>query len=154
MDDLLVIADYLRRQYSQNFGLLPKPFPAALVDRMHDYDWPGNIRELENFICRYVILGPEEAILSELSPDPETVPIPSTISPREALLKDVTGRTLEGVERKMILKALTQHKGNLKRAAFSLGISYRTLMNKMDHMGLPRTRHATRSHEDPKRRER
>jgi DNA-binding NtrC family response regulator len=145
MDDLLVIARYFLEQYSENFGLPQRPFPAALVERMHRYGWPGNIRELENFICRYVILGSEEPILRELSPDKQTAVMPGTASPGGTLLKDVTRQALANVEREMILKALEHHQGKLKRAAQSLGISYRTLINKMDQMGLPRVRHAPRS---------
>lgn len=150
MDDLLMIADHLREQYSQHLGLPSRPFPDNLVERMRCHDWPGNIHELDNFVCRYVILGAEGPGLSTLSPENETAATPGTGSPGDSLLKDVTRRTLENVEREMILRALTQHNGNLKHAAHSLGISYRTLLNKMDHIGLPRARHATRSHEDPK----
>jgi two-component system, NtrC family, response regulator AtoC len=145
MDDLLVIAHYFLEQYSESFGLPRRPFPDTLVERMHRYRWPGNIRELENFICRYVILGSEEPILRELSPNKQTAVIAGTASPGGTLLKDVTRQALANVEREMILKALEQHQGKLKRAAQSLGISYRTLINKMDQMGLPRVRHAPRS---------
>ena len=147
MEDLLVIARYFLQQYSENFGLSHRPFPDVLVERMHHYGWPGNIRELENFVCRYVILGSEEPILRELSRDKETAAMPGTASSGETLLKDVTRRAVANVEREMILKALEQHHGNLKRAAQSLGISYRTLINKMDQAGLPRVRHAMKSRE-------
>lgn len=147
MDDLLIIAEHLRQQYSQNFGLPHRPFPDNLVERMHDHEWPGNIRELENFVCRYVILGPEDRVFRELSPSTETAAVPGVVSPGETLLKEVARRTLANVEREMIVKALDQHKGNLKRAAHTLGISYRTLMNKMDQAGLPRVRHAMKSRE-------
>ena len=148
MDDLLVISRYFLQQYSENFSLPQRPFPDALVERMHRYGWPGNIRELENFVCRYVILGSEEPILRELSPDKETAVMPCTVSPGGTVLKDATKRALANVERELILKALEQNQGNLKRAAQSLGISYRTLINKMDHVGLPRVRHAMRSSND------
>lgn len=145
LDDLLIIADHLRQQYSQHFGLSVRPFPDKLVERMRHHNWPGNIRELENFVCRYVILGSEERVFRELGPGSETAPLRSAISASGTRLKDVTRRALANVEREMIMKALDQHQGNLKQAANSLGISYRTLINKMDQAGLPRTRHATRS---------
>ena len=58
LDDLLIIADHLRQRYSEKFGFPDRPFLKKLIERMHHYEWPGNIRELENFVCRYVVLGP------------------------------------------------------------------------------------------------
>ncbi len=147
MEDLLAIADHLRKQYSDSFGLPQRPFPEHVVRRMHYYEWPGNIRELENFVCRYVILGPDERVLHELGPDGDPTAPAGTGASGDALLKDVTRRTLANVEREMIMKALDQNQGNLKRAAHTLGISYRTLMNKMDQAGLPRARHSMKSRE-------
>ncbi len=147
MNDLLIIADHLRLQYSKHFSLPSRAFPDSLVERMRYHDWPGNIHELENFVCRYVILGAEGQVLSLLSPENETAATPSTVSSGGKLLKDVTRRTQENVEREMILRALAQHNGNLKQAAHSLGISYRTLLNKMDNMGLPRVHHAVKRRE-------
>ena len=146
IDDLLIIAEHLRQHYSESFGLPQKPFPDHLVQRMHYHEWPGNICELENFVCRYVILGADERALRELGPNGDPAAMPGASAP-ETLLKDVTRRTLANVEREMIMKALNQNQGNLKRAAHALGISYRTLMNKMDQVGLPRARHATKSRE-------
>jgi len=143
--DLLIIANYLRMHYSGKFGLPDKPFPDRLVERMHYYEWPGNIRELDSFVCRYVILGSEERMLRDLSSHNDSTAVYDMISPGNALLKQVTRRTLAELEREMIVKALDLHNGNLKKAAQSLGISYRTLMNKMDQAGLPRTRHSTKS---------
>jgi len=141
LDDLLIIANYLRQHYSERFGFPDRPFPDELIARMHYHGWPGNIRELENFVCRYVILEPDERVFREMTFDGESAAAPGMITPGETLLKDITKRTLATVEREMIVKALELHNGSLKRAARALGISYRTLMNKMDQAGLPRTRH-------------
>src|SRR5271157_683469 len=150
LDDLLIIANYLRQHYSERFGFPETPFPDRLIDRMYYYGWPGNISELENFVCRYVLLGPER-FLRELNFNSGSAAAPGMITPGETLLKEVTKRTLASVEREMIVKALKLHNGSLKRAARMLGISYRTLMNKMDQAGLPRTRHPIRSGRDRKR---
>lgn len=153
LDDLLTIANYLRRRYSESFGFPDRPFPEMLIERMHYYGWPGNIRELENFVCRYVILGPEERLLREFDGSGESAAAPNMIALGEPLLKEVSKRTLATVEREMITKALELHNGSLKSAARTLGISYRTLINKMDQAGLPRARHAARSRDDRKSRE-
>lgn len=148
LDDLLVIANYLRCYYTEKFGLPDKPFPKRLVERLHYYEWPGNIREFESFICRYVILGCDDRVLLRLSSNNDRAPVYGMIRPGDALLKEVTRRTLAEVEREMIVKALDVNNSNLKKAANSLGISYRTLINKMDQAGLPRVHHATKSGED------
>jgi two-component system, NtrC family, response regulator AtoC len=148
LDDLLIIADYFRLHYSEKFGLPDKPFPKRLVERMHYYGWPGNIRECESFVCRYVILGSDDRVFRALDSKNNGTPVYGMIRPADALLKDVARRTLAEIEREMIVKALDLHDRNLKKAASTLGISYRTLINKMDQAGLPRTHHSTKSGED------
>ncbi len=144
-DDLLIIANYLRQRYSGSFRLPDRPFPDKLIERMHHHGWPGNIRELENFVCRYVVLGPGDTVLRELNGTTENAVVPGMITPGETLLREATKRTVADVEREMIVKALGVHNGSLKRAAHTLGISYRTLINKMDQAGLPRRRNARKS---------
>jgi DNA-binding NtrC family response regulator len=56
-EDLLPIANYLRLSYSAQFAKPDKPFPQKLIERMQHYEWPGNIRELEAFVCRHVTSG-------------------------------------------------------------------------------------------------
>ena len=145
LDDLLIIANHLRQHYSEKFGFPDRPFLKRLVERMYHYDWPGNIRELENFVCRYVALGPDERVLLDLTSARGTQAGEEILVPGENLLKEVTKRALADVERQMIVKALALKDGSLKRAARVLGISYRTMMTKMDQAGLPRTRHAKKS---------
>ncbi len=142
LDDLLIIGKYLRAYYSEKFGLPDKPFSKRLVERMHYYEWPGNIREFESFICRYVILGSDDRVLRDLSSNNDASSALGMIRPGDTLLKEVTRRTLAKVEREMIVKALDLHDSNLKKAANTLGISYRALINKMDQAGLPRAHHS------------
>ena len=143
--DLLTIADYLRQCYSHTLGVPARPFSSVLLERMHHYEWPGNIRELESFVCRYLILGSEEYPVVALRPSHSTAEFYNLLQPGDALLNEVSGRTLAAIERAMIIKALDHHHGNLRKAAAALGVSYRTLMNKIDRAGLPRVRHTQRS---------
>ena len=148
LDDLLIIANHLRRRYSEKLGFPDRPFLKKLIERMYHYEWPGNIRELENFVCRYVILGPDERVLHDLSSKRGSPAMQGIFVTGENLLKEVTKWALADVEREMIVKALELQNGSLKRAARVLGISYRTLMTKMDRAGLPRTRHPKKSLRD------
>jgi DNA-binding NtrC family response regulator len=139
--DLLILADYLRSRYATRFGVAEEPFPKKLVERMHYYDWPGNIRELENFVCRFVIFASEEQVLRGLNSRHDNGIAYEMIRPGYAPLKDAIQRRVEELEREMITQALDNHNGNIRKAAHYLGVGYRTLMNKMDAAGLPRTRH-------------
>lgn len=65
LEDLPGIAEYLRLRHSSQLAGINLPFPGDLLARMASYPWPGNIRELENFVCRYVVLGGEECSLCE-----------------------------------------------------------------------------------------
>jgi two-component system response regulator AtoC len=101
------------------------------------YDWPGNIRQLENLVKRYVILGTEEAITSDLvsrrpaSPFEPHIPVDGPVS-----LKEITQRAVLEVERRVILRTLQAHHWNRKRAARALNISYRALLYKIRDAGL------------------
>jgi len=150
LDDLVMIANYLRQRYSETFGLLERPFPEKLIERMRSYGWPDNIRELENFVCHYVVLGHDERALLELIGSGVGALAADAVTPGETQLREVSRRARVTVEREMIVKALNLNKGSLKRAACALGISYRTLINKMDQVGLPRVRYVLRSRADLK----
>jgi DNA-binding NtrC family response regulator len=112
------------------------------------YHWPGNIRELENLIKRYVILGNEDVISTDLSPrDPDffnaEIPVDGQIS-----LKKLTRQAVRELERKVILKVLQNHHWNRKQAARALSISYRALLYKIRDAGLPSNRAAKRREAD------
>ena len=66
-EEILVFLDYFLRKYSEFYGKQPAPFGEYAIGRMLEYVWPGNIRELENLVKRYVIVGNEAQIIRELS---------------------------------------------------------------------------------------
>jgi two-component system, NtrC family, response regulator AtoC len=66
-EEILVFLDYFLRKYSEFYGKQPAPFSDYAIGRMLEYTWPGNIRELENLVKRYVIVGNEAQIIRELS---------------------------------------------------------------------------------------
>jgi two-component system response regulator AtoC len=112
---------------------------------LEKHPWPGNIRELENLIERYVILGSEDAISSELltwetTHAPSDVPLDGQIH-----LKKVTRQAVHELERKIILSVLEANRWNRKRTASALKISYRALLYKIRRAGLPSKRTLTNS---------
>jgi DNA-binding NtrC family response regulator len=66
-EEIPVFLDFFLRKYSEFYGKQPAPFSDDALARMMDYTWPGNIRELENLVKRYVIVGNEAQIIRELS---------------------------------------------------------------------------------------
>jgi two-component system, NtrC family, response regulator AtoC len=66
-EEIPLFLDYFLRKYSEYYGKSPAPFSDYAISRMMDYTWPGNIRELENLVKRYVIVGNESQIIRELS---------------------------------------------------------------------------------------
>ena len=66
-EEVPVFLNYFLHKYSEVYGKQPAPFSDFAVSRMMDYFWPGNIRELENLVKRYVIVGNEAQIIRELS---------------------------------------------------------------------------------------
>jgi two-component system, NtrC family, response regulator AtoC len=129
--------------YSARYGRTPLSVSPALVQACAAYRWPGNLRELENFVKRYLILGDEALILSELqansisSATPEEAP-QSTPQDGPPDLKSLV-RNLKGeAEREAISRALQQTKWNRKEAARLLNISYKALLYKIQRYKLDR----------------
>jgi two-component system, NtrC family, response regulator AtoC len=138
--DIPQLVDYFIEYYNRKFNArAPLPSP-ELMKALKKYHWPGNIRELENLMKRYVILGTEDSITVDLRPR-ETdffsadIPVDGPIS-----LKKITRQAVHELERKIILKVLQHHHWNRKQAAKALGISYRALLYKIRDAGLPSNR--------------
>jgi len=135
--DIPAICDFLRQVYSEKFNRPTRPLSSRRLDMMQRYHWPGNIRELENLIKRYVILGSEDAITVELSGGNATSFIPDIPISGSISLKKVTRQATREFESKIILKILQAHNWNRKRAASALNISYRALLYKLKEAGVP-----------------
>jgi len=91
-EEIPVFLDYFLRKYSEFYGKQPAPFGEPAINCMMEYGWPGNIRELENLVKRYVIVGNEAQIVRELSmhkPGLPTVPaISSSAAPKSSQVEE------------------------------------------------------------------
>jgi two-component system response regulator AtoC len=114
---------------------------------LEKYHWPGNIRELENLVKRYVILGNEDVISSDLVAREQEYFNPDINLDGPISLKKLTRQAVRELERKVILKVLQANHWNRKQAARALSISYRALLYKIRDAGLPPNR-ATRRRPD------
>lgn len=133
-------------QYSAKFGKPAQAPSKHLIDAAVNYPWPGNLRELENFVKRYVILEDDEGSLRELvemsSARQRTSPREEPAAPREQGLKALVRGLKDEAEMEAIADALEKTRWCRKDAAKMLGISYKALLYKMRQFNLdtPRTR--------------
>src|ERR1700684_2726830 len=151
--DIPELVIYFLDVHNRKYNCRAKPLSAELMAVLRKYHWPGNIRELENLIKRYVILGTEDVIASDLTPR-ETDFINSDIPlDGQIPLKKLTRQAVRELERKVILKTLQTHHWNRKQAARALSISYRALLYKIRDAGLPSNRAVKRREGNPKQEE-
>ena len=137
-DEIPILTRYFMRQSASKFGRDPLAIPANLMQALKSYSWPGNLRELDNTVKRYLVLADEQAIINELRPDN---PLHS-ISDRSEVQCDAGGlkslvRGLKGdAESVMIGQTLQDAGWNKKAAADTLQISYKALLYKIKQYNL------------------
>src|ERR1043165_2137743 len=139
-NDIAGLVSYFLDYYNRKYNCKARPLSPELMDVLQKYHWPGNIRELENLMKRYVILGTEEVISSDLQPRDPDLFSPEINLDGPISLKKLTRQATRALERKIILKVLHNHHWNRKQAARTLNISYRALLYKIRDAGLPPNR--------------
>ena len=107
------------------------------VRLMQKYDWPGNIRQLDNLIRSYVLMGSEDALIAELVEEkkPATTDVANVDVSQPISLKLVTRKATRELERQIILKVLKANNWNRQKTAKWLKISYRSLLYKLNEVG-------------------
>ncbi len=138
--DIEDLCAYFLEYYNQKFNCRARPLSNEVMAVLQKYHWPGNIRELENLIKRYVILGHEEVITNDLVAREPDFFNPDISFDGPISLKKLTRQCVRELESKVILKVLQRHHWNRKQAARTLGISYRALLYKIRDAGLPSNR--------------
>ena len=157
-DEIPILTDYLLRKYAAQYGRTLHPLTDEVKLQMIEYDWPGNIRELENLCKRFVLVGNETQILRELSnrhgvrtpafarehlePAAKTIEAaavaqsnPKQSDPNLSLL-EVGRRAAWEAERRAITDMLEETRWNRREAARRLQVSYKALLNKIKQMQL------------------
>jgi two-component system response regulator FlrC len=138
--DIPALADYFIRKYSTANGVPQRPLAATARQRLIGHRWPGNVRELENAMHRAVLLstGTEIEEFAIRLPDgqpmaaaPEAAVARSASLAAEAASRSFVGQTVAAVEQQLIIDTLGHCLGNRTHAANILGISIRTLRNKL-----------------------
>ncbi|MDE3106147.1 MAG: sigma-54-dependent Fis family transcriptional regulator [Acidobacteriota bacterium] len=143
-DEIPVLCEYFMRKGARRYGREVLPFSQALLDCLEAHNWPGNLRELENVVNRYLVLGDEQAIIDELQPAATVNAAPEAASGEvpsgnglKAMVKNLKGEA----EALAIARVLEGVAWNRKAAANDLRISYKALLYKIKQYDLsPPTR--------------
>ena len=149
-NEISVLLRHSMHRLARHYGLPPREYSASVLDACQRHSWPGNLKELEAFVKRYLVAGDQELDLAGLnlnigSRDCETSPsgarrIPSSVSGPGISEDDQTNKSLKSLirnvkceaERNAIATALHKTGWNRKAAARLLKVSYRTLLYKID----------------------
>jgi len=134
-EDLPLLVDCFIKRYSEQYKKGTKGIGIKAMDALLRYSWPGNVRELENCLARAVILGKEHQIgISDL---PEKISGPAEYFPsrqQKDLIRNIPeqGIKLKTLEQELIQKTLEKCQGNKTLSAELLGISRKTLYEKIE----------------------
>ena len=138
-DDIILLAQHFAAEIGRELRGREAQLSPNAIDALQQHHWPGNVRELENAIERACILS-DSLIL-----EPADLGLgPSATNESESLeqidlsgtLSDVAHRALRVVERRKIARALEANHGNKSKTAEDLGVSYKTLLNKIKEYAL------------------
>ncbi len=144
-EEVPILAEYFMRKAAKRYGREPLLFSTTLMEALTGYRWPGNIRELENVINRYLVLGEERAILDELAIHEVVDRSPSGLADApnsDGGLKQMV-RSLKGEAEAVAIQQVLEGVGwNRKAAANDLKISYKALLYKIKQYDLSPQGHA------------
>jgi DNA-binding NtrC family response regulator len=132
-EDIPLLAHHFAGKFSAQAGKPAPEFYTEFMTGLANHDWPGNIRELSNFIRRVVTLNDSNVIdASWLLPE-----FLHGAPPQPATVHGVPGNSLREVERSLLERTLEATQGNRTHAAEMLGVSLRTIRNRIREYGLP-----------------
>jgi two-component system, NtrC family, response regulator AtoC len=137
-EEIPVLFRYFMRKFSGKYNSDPLSPSDELIEACIRHDWPGNLRELENFVRRYLVLGNEQLMLAELGPQTRSTVhvVPNQIAPGSGGLKTLVRGVKGEAEMQAIGEALQNSGWNRKIAAAELKISYKALLYKVRQYGI------------------
>jgi two-component system response regulator AtoC len=147
-EELGMLSNHFVAKYGEKYGSTVRQLPADVLKAFMDYDWPGNIRELENVIKRYLILPNMGIAMAGIRPQQlanagttsntqvqaiaasQVPPLPPS-PPQFSSLKQAGLLAAENAEREIVMSMLDQTNWNRKQAARRLNVCYKALLNKI-----------------------
>jgi two-component system, NtrC family, response regulator AtoC len=141
-EEIPLLLNQFMTRFALRYARAPLPLSPGLVDACVRYAWPGNLRELENFVKRYLILADESLVRSEMEEKINGLPAavepaaPKGQLPPTGGLKSLVRSVKDEAEIEAISRALEETKWNRKKAARLLDISYKALLYKIRQYGI------------------
>ena len=133
-EDIPLLCQHFLELYSKRFGKVVTGMSSAAIEALEAYDFPGNVRELQNIVERAVALSAGSIL--QLSDLPGDITGISVYKSSRELVPVYVGERLDEVERRLIEATLRHCEGNRRRTANLLGLSERHLYNKIKEYGL------------------
>ncbi len=129
-EDIKAFAESFAEKFAKSNGIPTPKITSDAMELLINHNWPGNVRELENTMHRAVLLN-NNGMIDKTSLLMESPKVTSEIIEGDGGLESLVGRTVSDVEKELILSTLSHVSGNRSKAAEILGISIRTLHNKL-----------------------
>jgi len=128
-DDIPFLVNFFIEKYNQKYHMKVKGISKRAMTLLTDYEWSGNVRELENTVESILVINSPEVI--DISHLPQEI---RGFKGRPEVIPIKIGTSLEEVEREILIQTLKATRGNKRRAAQLLGINVRTIHRKMEGM--------------------
>jgi DNA-binding NtrC family response regulator len=140
-EDLPLLIDHMLDRFNGELGLSVRTIDPVVRQLLLAYDWPGNVRELENALCRAMIVseGGRLAVAdlpARVRGEADSAEGAAAGGGEPATLAEAVQEAARRVETSLILRRLADHAGNREATAKSLGVSRKTLFNKMRQHGI------------------
>jgi two-component system, NtrC family, response regulator AtoC len=147
-EEVPILLKHFMSRMSESYARPPLPLSPPLMEACLKHSWPGNLRELSNFVKRYLVLGDETLAASELQPRSDGGGgAHADAGGRAAVagaegggLKSLSRNAKDEAEAEAIARALEDTNWNRKQAAAQLKISYKALLYKIRQYGIAQTR--------------
>jgi len=138
IEEIPILSQHFMRKVAAKYKCDPLPISPALTQALSSHSWPGNLRELENMIKRYLVLADEQTIIDELSTWQSTRSLASVVEDTggNGGLKHLVRNLKGSAESAAIAQTLEETEWNRKAAATSLQISYKALLYKIKQYNL------------------
>jgi transcriptional regulator with PAS, ATPase and Fis domain len=133
-EEIPILIRYFMQRMAERYASRAINMPGSLLDCCMQYHWPGNLRELENFVKRFLVLGDEEVMMAEFSHNHAASLVPMAdgdIGAPAGGLKKMLSDVKAEAEAKVISAVLRRNKWKRKQTANELRISYKALLYKM-----------------------
>jgi DNA-binding NtrC family response regulator len=144
-EEIPILLKHFMAQMAERYARPALPLSPTLLEACQRYNWPGNLRELNNFLKRYLILADEKLAAAELQPRNDGYggagAEPGAKSGESGGLKSVARGAKDEAEAEAIKQALDQTNWNRKQAAALLQISYKALLYKIRQYGIAEAHH-------------